>query len=172
MPEPRRRRAVITGLGPITPIGTGTAAFWDGLRAQRSAIARLGTFDTTEAGLNAHHAGEVRDWDPRAYFPPHWLKRLDRYAQFAVASARLALEEGLEARLVSDVPGGVDDDDSPLSGSDWVVLYADKAWLGTSKDATDIAARAAALEAAKPGPAWTDDFNNILAAVRLGGTND
>ena len=92
MSDPRRR-AVITGLGPITPIGIGIEAFWNGLRAQRSAIGHLSTFDTFEAGLNAHHAGEVRDWDPRAYFPPHRLKRLDRYAQFSVASARLALED-------------------------------------------------------------------------------
>ncbi len=87
------RRAVITGLGPVTSIGVGREAFWQGLRAQRSAIARLQAFDTFEAGLNAHHAGEIRDWDPRVFFPPHRLKRLDRYAQFAVASARLALED-------------------------------------------------------------------------------
>ncbi|MBV9658830.1 MAG: beta-ketoacyl-[acyl-carrier-protein] synthase family protein [Verrucomicrobia bacterium] len=87
------KRAVITGLGPVTPIGVGRAAFWQGLRAQQSAIARVTAFDTFETGLNAHHAGELRDWDPRAFFPPHRLKRLDRYAQFAVASARLALAD-------------------------------------------------------------------------------
>ena len=89
------RRAVITGLGPITAVGIGREPFWQGLRALRSGIGRLQAFDSSE--YNAHHAGEVRDFDPADYFPPHRLKRLDRYAQFAVASARLALDDaGLE----------------------------------------------------------------------------
>ena len=85
------KRAVITGLGPITCVGVGKEAFWNGLRAQKSGIARLTAFDSSE--YNAHHAGEVRDFDPAHFFPPHRLKRLDRYAQFSVASARLALED-------------------------------------------------------------------------------
>jgi 3-oxoacyl-[acyl-carrier-protein] synthase II len=85
------RRAVITGLGPITCIGVGKEAFWASLRAGRSGIGRITTFDTSD--LKAHCGGEVRDWDPTVYFPPHRLKRLDRYAQFAVASARLALQD-------------------------------------------------------------------------------
>ncbi len=85
------KRAVITGLGPITCVGVGKEAFWNGLRAQKSGIARLTAFDSSE--YNAHHAGEVRDFNPAEFFPPHRLKRLDRYAQFSVASARLALED-------------------------------------------------------------------------------
>src|SRR5205807_6030549 len=42
---------------------------------------------------HARNAGEVKNWDPTAFFPPHRLKRLDRYAQFAVASALLALDD-------------------------------------------------------------------------------
>ena len=85
------RRAVITGLGPITCVGIGREAFWHGLRAQRSGITRLTGFDSSE--YNAHHAGEIRDWNPAEFFPPHRLKRLDRYAQFSVASAGLALRD-------------------------------------------------------------------------------
>ncbi len=85
------RRAVITGLGPITCVGIGKDAFWDGLRAQRSGIKRLAAFDSSE--YNAHHAGEILDWNPAEFFPPHRLKRLDRYAQFSVASAALALRD-------------------------------------------------------------------------------
>ncbi len=85
------RRAVITGLGPITCVGIGKEAFWEGLRAQRSGITRLTAFDASE--YNAHHAGEIRDWNPGEFFPPHRLKRLDRYAQFSVASAALALRD-------------------------------------------------------------------------------
>lgn len=86
-----KRRAVITGLGPITCIGTGIDAFWRGVLAERSGIGAISTFDTS--CFNAHCGGEVRDWDPEVFFPPHRLKRLDRYAQFAVASAKLALDD-------------------------------------------------------------------------------
>ena len=85
------KRAVITGLGPITCVGIGREAFWNGLLAQRSGIGRLGVFDTEE--LNAHHAGEVQAFQGADFFPPHRLKRLDRYAQFSVASAKLALDD-------------------------------------------------------------------------------
>jgi 3-oxoacyl-[acyl-carrier-protein] synthase II len=86
-----RRRAVITGVGPVTCIGVGREQFWQGLRAEQSGIRRVTSFDTTP--FNAHCAGEILDWAPENYFPPHRLKRLDRYAQFAVASAKLALED-------------------------------------------------------------------------------
>jgi 3-oxoacyl-[acyl-carrier-protein] synthase II len=86
-----KRRAVITGIGPITCTGTGREAFWQNIRAGRSGISRVTSFDTSE--LKAHCGGEIRDWDPTAFFPPHRLKRLDRYAQFSVASALLALED-------------------------------------------------------------------------------
>ncbi len=86
-----RRRVVITGLGPITCIGTGREAFWQSIRAGRSGIGRITTFDTSD--FKAHCGGEIHDWDPARFFPPHRLKRLDRYAQFSVASAMLALED-------------------------------------------------------------------------------
>lgn len=86
-----RRRAVITGVGPVTCIGQGRENFWRGLRAEKSGINEISFFDTS--AFNAHCAGEIRDWTPEDFFPPHRLKRLDRYAQFAVASAKLALED-------------------------------------------------------------------------------
>lgn len=86
-----RRRAVITGLGPITCIGIGKDAFWQGLLAEKSGIGRISYFDPPAP--SAHCAGEIPDFDPKRWFPPHRLKRLDRYAQFSVASAALALED-------------------------------------------------------------------------------
>ncbi len=85
------RRVVITGLGPITCIGIGREVFWQAIRAGRSGIGRVTRFDTSD--LKAHCSAEIHDWDPSVFFPPHRLKRLDRFAQFAVASARLALED-------------------------------------------------------------------------------
>jgi 3-oxoacyl-[acyl-carrier-protein] synthase II len=86
-----KRRAVITGIGPITCIGTGREEFWRGLRAEKSGIRTISSFDTSQ--FNAHCAGEIVDWIPENHFPPHRLKRLDRYAQFAVASAKMALDD-------------------------------------------------------------------------------
>jgi 3-oxoacyl-[acyl-carrier-protein] synthase II len=86
-----RRRAVITGIGPITCIGTGRENFWNGLRAEKSGVRTITSFDTSP--FNAHCAGEILDWVPEEHYPPHRLKRLDRYAQFAVASAKMALDD-------------------------------------------------------------------------------
>jgi 3-oxoacyl-[acyl-carrier-protein] synthase II len=54
-----RRRAVITGVGPITCIGTGVERFWNGILAEKSGISRISTFDTSV--FNAHCAGEITD---------------------------------------------------------------------------------------------------------------
>ncbi|MES2571252.1 MAG: beta-ketoacyl synthase N-terminal-like domain-containing protein [Verrucomicrobiota bacterium] len=89
--SPSRRRVVITGIGPLTCIGTGKEAFWSNIRAGHGGITRISGFDTSS--LHARCGGEIRDWDPARFFPPHRLKRLDRYAQFSVASALLAIED-------------------------------------------------------------------------------
>src|SRR5437660_1551435 len=90
-----RRRAVITGIGPITCIGIGLDQFWNGIVAERSGIGSITSFDPSVFRVRC--AGEIRDWNPEEYFSPQRLKRLDRYAQFAVVSAKLALEDsGLE----------------------------------------------------------------------------
>src|ERR1044072_1793794 len=86
-----RRRAVITGIGPITCIGIGRQAFWEGMRAEKSGIQSISSFDTSE--FNAHCGGEIPTWIPEDYSPPHRVKRLDRYAQFAGAFAKLALDD-------------------------------------------------------------------------------
>src|SRR3989441_7651816 len=86
-----RRRAVITGIGPITCIGTGVDNFWNGILSEKSGIASITTFDPSIFRVRC--AGEIRDWDPEQFFSPHRLKRLDRYAQFAVVSAKFALDD-------------------------------------------------------------------------------
>ena len=85
------RRVVITGLGPITAIGVGKKAFWEGMTSGRSGIGPVTRFDPSL--FNARSAAEINDWEPEKFFPSQRLKRLDRYAQFAVGSARLALED-------------------------------------------------------------------------------
>lgn len=82
---------MITGIGPIAACGIGLEAFWSAIRTGRSGIAPVTFFDASM--FRARQAGEIRDWDPSQFFAPNRLKRLDRYAQFAVASALLALED-------------------------------------------------------------------------------
>jgi 3-oxoacyl-[acyl-carrier-protein] synthase II len=86
-----RRRVVITGLGPITCIGKGVEGFWNGIRAEKTGIGPITSFDVTPFGVRV--GGEIRDWNADEFFTPQRLKRLDRYAQFAVASAKLALDD-------------------------------------------------------------------------------
>src|SRR5438552_5643813 len=86
-----RRRAVITGIGPITCVGRGRKNFWDGILAEKSGISNIASFDTSAFHVSC--GGEIHDWDPEEFFMPHRLKRLDRYAQFAVASTKLALDD-------------------------------------------------------------------------------
>ena len=86
-----KRRVVITGIGAVTPIGHGSRGLYDGLRRESSAIDRITRFDPEP--FPSKIAGEVRDFDAAAYLEPRRLRRLDRYSQFAVACARMALED-------------------------------------------------------------------------------
>src|SRR5437667_12284904 len=86
-----RRRAVITGIGPITCVGHGRENFWNGILAEKSGINSIAGFDPS--AFRVRCAGEIHDWNSEEFFAPHRLKRLDRYAQFAVASAKLALDD-------------------------------------------------------------------------------
>jgi 3-oxoacyl-[acyl-carrier-protein] synthase II len=85
------RRVVVTGMGPVTPVGIGVDAFWTALIEGRSGIARITAFDPTEYPTQI--AGEVRDWKPEAFIDRKEARRMDRFAQFAVAGAGLALAQ-------------------------------------------------------------------------------
>src|SRR4026207_333528 len=92
------RRAVITGLGPIPCSGHGRENFWNAILTEKSGINSITTFDSSI--FRVRSAGEIRDWDPEEFFSPHRLKRLDRYAQFAVRRPQVFPKGGLhwEAR--------------------------------------------------------------------------
>ena len=84
-------RVVITGIGAITPIGIGKDAFWDGLMAGKNGIDKITRFDAAEYGSQI--AGEVKGFEPAEYIDKKESKRMDRYTQFAVAAAKLAIED-------------------------------------------------------------------------------
>jgi 3-oxoacyl-[acyl-carrier-protein] synthase II len=84
-------RVAITGIGPITAAGTGADKLYDGLRNQRSPVRRITRFDASP--WRSRLAAEVDDFDPTNYMESKVARRYDRFAQFAVASARIALED-------------------------------------------------------------------------------
>lgn len=87
----RERRVVITGIGTVTPIGVGREGLWDGLRAQRSVVRTVSRFDPSP--FRSHVAAEVDDFHPGDFIEARRAKRLDRFGQFAVAAARMALAD-------------------------------------------------------------------------------
>lgn len=86
-----KNRVVITGLGAVTPIGIGKEKFFEGLKAGRNGICRITQFDPAEYVCQI--AGEIHDFDPDVFIDKKESKRMDRYTQFAVAAAKLALED-------------------------------------------------------------------------------
>ena len=86
-----RRRVAVTGIGAVTPIGSGREGLWKGLRAERSAVGRLTRFDPSI--YRSHNAAEVNDFDAKDYLEAKKAKRLDRYGTFSVACAKQAIED-------------------------------------------------------------------------------
>src|ERR1700712_113895 len=86
-----KRRVVITGIGCVTPIGTGVEELWNGLRAEKSAVTSITRFDSSI--FRNQCAAEVRGFDAENYLDPRRVKRLDRFGQFSVVAAKLALED-------------------------------------------------------------------------------
>ena len=90
---------VITGIGPVTPIGIGVDAFWASLREGRSGIGPITAYDSS--GMKVQIAAEVGEFDPEHYMEAKAARRMARFAQFAVAAAQLAREDaGLDLGAV------------------------------------------------------------------------
>ncbi|MBA3466813.1 MAG: beta-ketoacyl-ACP synthase II [Gemmatimonadaceae bacterium] len=85
------RRVVITGVGAITPIGTTGSGMWDGLTRQQSAVTALTRFDPSP--FRSHNAAEVNDFVPTDHLEQRKAKRLDRFSQFSVVGAQMALAD-------------------------------------------------------------------------------
>lgn len=85
-----RRRVVVTGIGAVTPIGISRDALWNGLRSERSAVRPLTRFDASS--YRSQIAAEI-DFAPSDFIEERKVRRLDRFGQFTVATARLAVED-------------------------------------------------------------------------------
>jgi 3-oxoacyl-[acyl-carrier-protein] synthase II len=82
----------VTGLGPLTPIGTGKGAFWEALRAGKSGVRRVD--DRIDlSGIDVKIGAPVVDFDPLDHMDRRRARRIDRSAQFAIVAAKLALDD-------------------------------------------------------------------------------
>jgi len=86
-----KKRVVITGLGAISPVGNTAAELWQALLAGKSGIGPITRFDAAE--YDAKIAGEVKGFEPTAYIDKKEARRMDRFTQFAIAAAKMALDD-------------------------------------------------------------------------------
>ncbi|MBE9117053.1 beta-ketoacyl-ACP synthase II [Lusitaniella coriacea LEGE 07157] len=91
MTNPQLNRVVVTGLGAITPIGNTLSEYWEGLLSGRNGIAPITLFDPSRHACRI--AGEVKGFDPHEYMERKEAKRMDRFAQFAVAASKNAIAD-------------------------------------------------------------------------------
>ncbi|MEC4891366.1 MAG: beta-ketoacyl-ACP synthase II [Nitrospira sp.] len=91
MADRSTRRIVVTGLGLVTPLGTGVEKTWAALCAGQSGIGRITKFDP--AGYDAQIAGEVRDFDPGRFIEKKEIKKMDTFIHYAVGAAQLAVDD-------------------------------------------------------------------------------
>ena len=87
-----RRRVVVTGLGAITPVGNSKDELWASLLAGKSGAGRITQFDPSE--FDSQIACEVKGFDPSKYIANQKdIRRMDRFVQFAVSSAKMAIDD-------------------------------------------------------------------------------
>lgn len=101
-----KKRVVITGMGVVSPIGTGLETFWENVKNGKCGISPIESFDTTDYSVKL--AGEVKDFNPVDYMEKKEAKRQDRYSQFAVVASELAVKDsGLDIENVDSNRFGV-----------------------------------------------------------------
>lgn len=85
------RRVVVTGMGAITPIGNSVKDFWENVKKGTVGIGPITKFDTSD--YKAHLAAEIKDFDATQYMDKKSARRMEDFAQYAVAAAKEALED-------------------------------------------------------------------------------
>jgi 3-oxoacyl-[acyl-carrier-protein] synthase II len=89
--QKKGKRVLVTGLGAISCIGNTKDGLWKGILAEKTGIQRLNRFDSSP--FHAKTAGEVTDFDPLNFVDAKRIRRLDRYAQMALVSAKMAMHD-------------------------------------------------------------------------------
>jgi 3-oxoacyl-[acyl-carrier-protein] synthase II len=85
------RRVVVTGVGVVSPLGTGNGKNWDALMTGKTGIDRITRFDVTDFPVQI--AGEVKDFNPEDFIEKKEVKKMDLFIQYALAAAQFAIED-------------------------------------------------------------------------------
>ena len=96
-------RVVVTGIGPVTPVGTGVEEFWAGLTSGRNGVGPIERFDPSD--LPVRLCGDVRDFDPSKWLDAKEIRRTDRFVHYAMAAAKLAWEDAGNPEVHSERGG-------------------------------------------------------------------
>ncbi|HRA24611.1 MAG TPA: beta-ketoacyl synthase N-terminal-like domain-containing protein, partial [Usitatibacteraceae bacterium] len=86
-----KRRVVVTGLGIVSPVGTGLPQAWDNLVNGRSGVGPITKFDATP--LSTRIAAEVKGFEPSQWMPPKEVRRSDTFIHYGIAATRMALDD-------------------------------------------------------------------------------
>lgn len=86
-----RRRVVITGMGTVTAHGVGADNLWHAIKSGKSGISRIERINV--ADLPTQVGAEIKDFDPNAFIEKKELKRMDKFAQYALGAVNLAIED-------------------------------------------------------------------------------
>jgi 3-oxoacyl-[acyl-carrier-protein] synthase II len=85
------RRVVVTGVGVVSPLGTGNRKNWDALVAGKSGVGMITRFDANDFPVQI--AGEVKDFNPEDFIEKKEIKKMDLFIQYSLAAAQFAMED-------------------------------------------------------------------------------
>jgi 3-oxoacyl-[acyl-carrier-protein] synthase II len=94
---------VITGIGPVTPVGTGVEEFWAGLIGGRNGVREIARFSTDDLPVKV--AGDVHNFDPSIWLDPKEVRRTDRFSHYAIAAGKIAWEDAGAPEVPSERGG-------------------------------------------------------------------
>ncbi len=101
-----KRRVVLTGVGAVTPVGNNIKDFWKSLIEGKTGVARLTAFDPSP--FNSQIAAEIKNFDATKYMTPKQERRLDEFVKYAIAAAKMAIEDtGLDLENIAREKAGV-----------------------------------------------------------------
>jgi 3-oxoacyl-[acyl-carrier-protein] synthase II len=100
-----RRKVVITGIGPVTPVGIGVIPFWNGITGGRNGVRTITAFDVSDLPVTV--AGEISDFNPDDFLDLKEVRRTDPFTQYAISAAWLAWDDASEPDVRPDRGGAV-----------------------------------------------------------------
>lgn len=101
-----KNRVVVTGMGVVTPIGSGVDNFWESLVSGKSGIRKVTRFDVSDFSCKV--AGEIEGFDPLLYMDKKDARRMDKFVQYSLAASKMAIEDAeLDLELIRSDRAGV-----------------------------------------------------------------